>query len=201
MTTPATAYDPAELTASLKQYAREGTEAAALGLLEEHDYWLRRIAYHHPQFVMVDGDTPFRLDWVELGKALDRGDLHASTSQQVILGIALSMQVFGYGVNLGHVLPRLGRSNTAAVLSALAAGHPELNAEPQRLRDANDRAWDVVKVLRLRSLSCGQDQYADPTGRMLSAALVDDASHGDVRREIEALEQIVPGTAADGSGQ
>lgn len=123
----ATKYDPAELIASLKQYAREGTETAALGLLEEHDYWLRRIAYHHPQFVMVDG-APYRLDWIELSKAFGRGELRASTTETTILHIALSLQVFGFGVNLGDVLPSLGRANTRSVMRAVATatGHSEL---------------------------------------------------------------------------
>jgi hypothetical protein len=194
-----TTYDPAELTASLKKYAREGTEDAALSLLIEHDYWLRRIAYHHPQFVMVDAGTPYRLDWIELAKAAGRGELHDSSSQTTILRIALAIQVFGVGVALGDVLPGLDRTNTAAVLRAIAtaAGHPipDLDAEAQRLRDANTRAWDVVKLLRLRSLHRGEDQYTDPTGQMLSAALVNDESHSDVRREIEALEKAASDAA------
>ncbi|MFD0032547.1 hypothetical protein ACFVJK_30620 [Streptomyces sp. NPDC127172] len=198
-----TTYDLAELTDSLKKHIRPGTEGAAVGLLIEHDYWLRRIAYHHPQFVMVDAGIPYRLDWIELAKAAGRGELYASSSQTAILNIALSIQVFGAGVNLGDVLPGLDRTNTASVLRAIAtaAGHPDLDAEAQKLRDANNRAWDVVKLLRLRSLRRGEDQYADPTGQMLSAALVNDESHGDVRREIEAVEQTAPGTTTDGSGQ
>jgi hypothetical protein len=123
----ATTYDPEQLVGSLKQYAREGTEAGALGLLIEHDYWLRRIAYHHPQFVMTDDGIPFRLDWVKLHEALHRGELHASSSEQAILRIAVSIQVYGATVNLGDVLPGLGRTNTAAVLRAIAtaAGHPD----------------------------------------------------------------------------
>jgi hypothetical protein len=198
-----TTYDPAELAASLKKYAREGTEAGALGLLIEHDYWIRRIAYHHPQFVMADEGGPFRLDWIKLLEAFGRNELHCSSTQFSILSIALSIQVFDARVNLGDILPGLDRTNTAAVLRAIAtaAGHPDLDAEAQRQRDANDRAWDVVKVLRLRSLRRGDDQYADPTGQILSAALVGDQAHDDVRREIETLEQAAPSTGPKPAAQ
>lgn len=77
----------------------------------------------------------------------------------------------------------------------------DTTAEAQRLRDANDRAWEVVKLLRLRSLHSGKSQYADPTGQMLSAALVGDESHDAVRREIEELEKAARGSEPDGSGQ
>ncbi|MEE1838184.1 hypothetical protein [Streptomyces sp. SP17KL33] len=125
---PSTGFALDQLTASLKEYAREGTETAALGLLIEHDYWLRRIAYHHPQFVKVDEGVPWRLDWIEMCKAFSRNELYASTTQNAILQIALSIQVFGAGVNLGDVLPSLDRTNTAAVLRAIAeaAGHPDV---------------------------------------------------------------------------
>lgn len=131
--TTANTFAPDELTASLKKYAREGTETAALGLLIEHDYWLRRIAYLHPQFVMVDG-APYQLDWIELAKAFGRGELHASTTQTTILNIALSIQVYGAGVNLGDVLRSLDRTNTTAVLRAIAtaAGHSDLADEISR---------------------------------------------------------------------
>lgn len=124
---PPTTLDPDQMTASLKEYAREGTEAAALGLLAEHDYWLRRIAHHHPQYVKVDDGVPWRLDWIELSKAFTRNELHASTTQNTILRIALSIQVFGFAVNLGDILPSLDRTNTTAVLRAIAeaAGHPD----------------------------------------------------------------------------
>ncbi|MGW3308158.1 hypothetical protein ACWDG9_16410 [Streptomyces sp. NPDC001073] len=123
-----TTYDPAELSASLKQNVREGTEEAAFGLLEEHEYWLRRIAYHHPQFVMADGGAPFRLDWMKLAEAFKAREVYGSTTENAILDIALAIQVFGYGVNLGDVLPGLGPANTASVLRAVAtaAGHPVL---------------------------------------------------------------------------
>ncbi|MGR3875769.1 hypothetical protein ACUXZZ_45370 (plasmid) [Streptomyces graminifolii] len=126
-----TAYDPDELVASLKQYAREGSETGALNLLIESDYWLRRIAYHHPQFVMVDAGVPFRLDWIEMGKAVARRELYASSSQQAILDVAVAIQVYGAPINLAEVLLSLDRTNTAAVLRAIAtaAGHPD--AAPQ----------------------------------------------------------------------
>lgn len=126
------AFNPDELVASLKQYVREdGTEAGALGLLIESDYWLSRIAYHHPQFVMTDDGIPFRLDWIKMHEAFERKELHAASSQQTLLHIALSIQVYGATVNLGDVLPSLDRTNTAAVLRAIAtaAGHPD--AAPQ----------------------------------------------------------------------
>jgi hypothetical protein len=127
MTDTPAPYDPAELVTSLKKYAREGTEQAALELLLEHDYWLRRIALHHPQYVMVDDGIPYRLDWIELVKAFGRRELHASSSQLAILQIALSLQVFGFEVHLGNLLLGLDRTNTAAVLRAIAtaAGHPD----------------------------------------------------------------------------
>jgi hypothetical protein len=201
----ATTYDPAELTASLLHHAGDSiTHTAALGLLVEHEYWLNRIAYHHPQFVYEDEGVPFRLDWFGLATALDRGELRAgSTSQEKILRIALAIQASGAAVDLGDVLPGLGRANTASVLRAIAtaAGHPDLASHAQRLRDANNRAWDVVKLLRLRSLHRGEDQHADPTGQLLSAALVGDESHDDVLREVEALEEAAPFVALEGSGE
>lgn len=127
-TTPEpTTYDPDELVASLKQYVREGSETGALGLLVESDYWLRRIAYHHPQFVMVDGGIPFRLNWIEMSKAVARKELYASSSQQAVLDIALAIQVYGAPINLAEALLTLDRTNTAAVLRAIAtaAGHPD----------------------------------------------------------------------------
>jgi hypothetical protein len=84
-----------------------------------------------------------------------------------------------------------------AAPEATEAGRPD----PERLSAANDRAWDVVKLLRLRSLRRGEHQYADPIGQMLSAALVGDESHDAVRREIEALETAAPAAASDRSGQ
>ncbi|MDX3125733.1 hypothetical protein [Streptomyces scabiei] len=125
---PPTGYDPDQMTASLKEYAREGTEAAALGLLIEHDYWLRRIAYHHPQYVMTDGGVPFRLDWIELCKDFGRNKLQPCSSTQFkILSIALSIQVFDARINLGDLVAGLDRTNTTAVLRAIAtaAGHPD----------------------------------------------------------------------------
>ncbi|GGX56391.1 hypothetical protein GCM10010341_91170 [Streptomyces noursei] len=41
MTHASEAHDPVTMTVSLKEHVRPGTEAAALHLLEEHDYWLR----------------------------------------------------------------------------------------------------------------------------------------------------------------
>jgi hypothetical protein len=130
-TPDATAYDPDELVASLKKYVREGSETGALELLIESDYWLRRIAYHHPQFVMVDAGVPFRLDWIEMSKAVARREMYASGAQQAILDIALAIQVYGAPINLAEALLSLDRTSTAAVLRAIAtaAGHPD--AAPQ----------------------------------------------------------------------
>ncbi|WP_030683567.1 hypothetical protein [Streptomyces cellulosae] len=75
-----TTYEPAEMTASLVRHVGDrNTHKAALELLVEHDYWMHRIVYHHPQFVHDDDGIPFRLDWIELAKAFDRGELRAGS--------------------------------------------------------------------------------------------------------------------------
>ncbi|GGX56398.1 hypothetical protein [Streptomyces noursei] len=75
---------------------------------------------------MIDDGIPFRVDWVKLGEAFVRGELDASASRRTVLRIALSLQVFGFAVNLGEALTGLDRATTDAVLRAIAAaaGHP-----------------------------------------------------------------------------
>lgn len=133
MSDTGTSYDPAGLTAALLRNARgDDGHQAALTLLAEHDYWLTRIAHHHPQFVMASEEgAPFRLNWVDIAKALLAGDLYASASQQAVLSAALSLQVYGYAIRLGlDGLRGLDATNTAAVLRAIATanGHRQLAA-------------------------------------------------------------------------
>ncbi|MFB7649420.1 hypothetical protein ACFC0S_15815 [Streptomyces sp. NPDC056084] len=62
-----------------------------------------------------------------------------------------------------------------------------------QLNKANDRAWDVVNLHRLRAVHRGEHPYSDPFAQMLSAALVGAAEHEEVRKELTELSQGVAG--------
>lgn len=86
------------------------------------------------------------------------------------------------------------------------AVHPELDrlrAEVERLKAANDRAWDVVQLVRFRAIACAEDPYGDPVGQLMSAALIGVPSHEEVRAELRELEPKVQrriyGPLADGA--
>lgn len=77
---------------------------------------------------------------------------------------------------------------------AADAIHPELDrlrGEVERLKAANDRAWDVVQLLRYRAMGRGDSPYSDPIGQLLSAALVGDPTHEEVRAEVRDLTSQV----------
>ncbi|MGW0948523.1 hypothetical protein ACWD4O_39035 [Streptomyces sp. NPDC002623] len=61
------------------------------------------------------------------------------------------------------------------------------------VRESNNRAWDVVSLLRLRSVKRGEHPTADPIAQMLSAALVGTAEHAEVRQELTELSEGVAG--------
>ncbi|MFJ5645826.1 hypothetical protein [Streptomyces sp. NPDC093223] len=123
--------DPDTLTAALLRGARgSAARHAALGLLAEHDYWLRRIAHHHPELVRRDAETGavLDLDWQLLAVRSATGSLRGSTSQEAILCVALALAVPEFLLDLRSAVTGLGTFHTAAVLRAVAAaaGHPEL---------------------------------------------------------------------------
>ncbi|MET7300412.1 hypothetical protein [Embleya sp. NPDC005575] len=84
----ATTYDPDTLAEALLRYAEgSNTRRAAIGLLIEHDYWVRRISFHHPEWVRVDeGGNPWDLDWPALGKVLT-ASVTGSTSEIGVLAL------------------------------------------------------------------------------------------------------------------
>lgn len=121
--------DSDALTATLLRQTRgAGGRFAAVGLPAEHDYWLRQIAHHHPEFLRTDACTGavVDLDWPALYRP--EGGLDASSAQRGILAIALSPATDTAPVDLGRVLSGLGAVDTVAVLRAVAAaaGHPEV---------------------------------------------------------------------------
>lgn len=61
------------------------------------------------------------------------------------------------------------------------------------VREANNRAWDVVSLHRLRAIHRGEHSTSDPLAQMLSAALVGTPEHEDVRQEVTALSKGVAG--------
>lgn len=61
------------------------------------------------------------------------------------------------------------------------------------LREANNRAWDVVSLHRLRAVHQGEHPSGDPVPQMLSAALVGTAEHDKVRAEVSQLSEGVAG--------
>lgn len=70
------------------------------------------------------------------------------------------------------------------VLASLTAARKATAA----VREATDRAWDVVQLHRLRAIQRGEPTYADPVAQMLSAALVCSDDHQAVRDEIATLQ-------------
>lgn len=61
------------------------------------------------------------------------------------------------------------------------------------VREANNRAWDVVNLRRLKAIHRGEHPTTDPVAQMLSAALVGTPEHEDVRRELTELSEGVAG--------
>jgi hypothetical protein len=113
------AFTPAALTDALLGAADTPTRRAVIVLLAEHDYWLRRIALHHPDLVRTDDGVPFELDWRALGRLVDEGTLIASTSQLAILELAVSLRQ-ARPVDLGRALAALGTANAADAVRAVA---------------------------------------------------------------------------------
>lgn len=61
------------------------------------------------------------------------------------------------------------------------------------VREANNRAWDIVNLHRLKAVKRGEHPTSSPIAQMLSAALVGTEEHEDVRRQVERLSQDVAG--------
>lgn len=116
---------PDELTAHLRQDAGSNpARSAAVELLAWHEYWIRRMAYY-PDEHHVDrhGDV----DWVDLASEVERGAIHASSSELKILSIACSL-VGTLAVDLRDCVTGLGPAHLRRVLAAVAqaAGYPEV---------------------------------------------------------------------------
>ncbi|MGI5353615.1 hypothetical protein ACQEU8_36385 [Streptomyces sp. CA-250714] len=123
--------EPDELAQALKETAAGWpSKEAAVTLLLEHDYWVARIAYSHPDLRRTDPETGcvVDLDWQALAAGVTDGRLTSSTSQQAVLSVALSLVVPGFLLDLQRAVSSLGAFHVAAVLRAIATagGYPEL---------------------------------------------------------------------------
>ncbi|MEU0242307.1 hypothetical protein ABZ234_31905 [Nocardiopsis sp. NPDC006198] len=101
-------------------------DRAALNLLVEHGHWLDRrdVVTGYVRWVPEEGQTrpaePLAtLDWAGLADALDRGDLAASSSQEAVLRIALSLAGVR-PVDLRQALTGLGWASVGPVCGAVA---------------------------------------------------------------------------------
>jgi hypothetical protein len=89
----------------------------------------------------------------------------------------------------GKVRQHLESHDLADFLQSLQAARDHSVA----IRESNNRAWDVVNLLRLRAVKRGQHPTADPMAQTLSAALVGTVEHEEVRREVTELSVGVAG--------
>jgi hypothetical protein len=110
-----------DLIEGLRRWA-DGYSAdrAAVELLITHNEWLRRPdfrRYIEPTFDAY-GQQLTVIEWDRVRKAVDRGDLVASSSASQVLRIVLSLAV-GVPVDLEEALTGLDATNAAAVATAL----------------------------------------------------------------------------------
>ena len=113
-----------ELAELLRHSASGHAEQAAVGLLIEHDVWLRR-----EDFVAACVG-PYAVDWNAAVRALDDGELPCSTSEAAVLRIAAGLG--GVAVDLRAMLGGLDARNIVlvarAVMHANGTRHGEVRA-------------------------------------------------------------------------
>jgi hypothetical protein len=101
---------------------------AAVGLLIEHEHWLRREDFAHAafgfQWCVFTGRALVSLDFVEAACAVESGVLPCSSSERQMLLIAASIAE-GVPVDLREALTGLDETNTIRAVCAVVhvAGH------------------------------------------------------------------------------
>ena len=102
------------------------TEAAAVGLLITHRYWLTRTAFTdrfvHPVTGHYGRPVGAWIDWPAAVAALQHGDLPCSASQAALLRIAASLAA-GLPLSLHQVLGGLDAPTIAAVATAITTAN------------------------------------------------------------------------------
>jgi hypothetical protein len=123
-----------DLACTLSQGATGLTYAeAGVGLLIEHECWLRRADFTE-RFISSDGVIAPRLafiNWPAAVAAVRDGQLPCSGGERRVLGIAASMAA-GTPVDLSDALPGLDATNLALVATAVlhAGGYPYHVVDP-----------------------------------------------------------------------
>lgn len=113
-------------TALLQTAAGYPANVAAVQLLIDHDYWIRRIAYHHPQYHRIDSEDGqvWDLEWERLAVDVGCGKLHGGTTRETdILSIALSLRD---GL-LNHAIVGTDASTVRAIINAIATASDKDN--------------------------------------------------------------------------
>jgi hypothetical protein len=101
---------------------------AAVGLLIEHEHWLRREDFAYValgvEWCVFTGRALVSVDFVEAARAVDSGVLPCSSSERQMLLIAASIAE-GVPVDLREVLTGLDETNTIRTVCAVVhiAGH------------------------------------------------------------------------------
>lgn len=107
---------PDALAEALTESARTSGERAAIRLLHEHGYWLRRRVFVGAQ-VDQDGEGRTRIEWETCRRWAERETTDVEAGAVLLIAAGLAGQA--YEIPLGHLLEGLGSEAASDVTAAV----------------------------------------------------------------------------------